>query len=90
MRNFLLTIQQNIANRVESPGDISFNDYRAFKTDVRTSREPYRVVDGELVERFLNLSDDVQKVAIEGVSLDGKQVTVEQTRSIIETLRRLH
>jgi DNA damage-binding protein 1 len=90
MQNFLLTLQQNLASRVESAGNISFNEYRALKTKVRQSSEPLRIVDGELVERYLDLSEDVQRAAIQGIVLDGEQVTVDQTRTVIEGLRRLH
>jgi DNA damage-binding protein 1 len=86
-----MTLQQNLANRVESPGKIQFNEYRAFKTEVRQSDEPFRVVDGELVEKYLDLADDIQSAAIQGIiSPDGGQVTVDQTKAIIESLRRLH
>jgi DNA damage-binding protein 1 len=90
MRDFLLTLQQNLANRVESPGDIPFNGYRALKTEVRQNEEPLRIVDGELVERYLDLSTEVQQAAVQGIMMKGTQVTMEQTRAIIESLRRLH
>lgn len=80
-----MTLQSNLAELVSAPGDIPFAKYRAFKNQVREAEEPYRFVDGELVERFLDLDDTVQQKAVDGLGVD-----VENVRGIIEGLRRLH
>lgn len=82
-----MTLQSNLGNLVTAPGDVEFARYRAFKNQVREEEEPNRFVDGELIERFLDISEDVQKKAIEGL---GNEWDVEAVRGLVEGLRRLH
>jgi DNA damage-binding protein 1 len=84
-QNLLMTLQSNLADLVRSPGNIPFSRFRAYKTQVREAEEPNRFVDGDLIERFLDVSDEVQKKAVEGLGVD-----VESVRGIVEGLRRLH
>jgi DNA damage-binding protein 1 len=62
-----------------------FNKYRAFRNAVRESDEPYRFVDGELVERFLDCTPEMQDKIVRGLGVE-----VEEIRSMVEGLRRLH
>ena len=62
-----------------------FNKYRAFKNQVRESEEPNRFVDGDLIERFLDCAAEVQEKVVQGLGVD-----VEEVRSMVEALRRLH
>jgi DNA damage-binding protein 1 len=64
---------------------MDFAKFRAFKNTVREEDEPMRFVDGELVERFLDCSEEVQNKAVEGLGVD-----VEEVRGLVEGLRRLH
>ena len=91
-QDLLMRLQANIAETVRSPGNIPFNSYRAYKSTVREAEEPYRFVDGELVERFLDCSETLQEEMCKDLVLGqaGKQVDVEEMKSIIEGLRRLH
>jgi DNA damage-binding protein 1 len=84
-QNLLMTLQSNLAELVHAPGNVPFAKYRAFKNQVREADEPYRFVDGDLVERFLDISDDLQSKAVEGLGMD-----VEAVRGMVEVLRRLH
>jgi DNA damage-binding protein 1 len=43
-----------------------------------------RFVDGEMIERFLDVSEDVQRKAIEGLGVE-----LEDVRGLVEGLRRL-
>lgn len=52
---------------------------------VRDAEEPFRFVDGELIERFLNCDAAMQEEMVEGLGID-----VEDTRTLIENLRRMH
>lgn len=79
-----MTLQSNLAQYVQGPGDVPFGKYRAFKNQVRESEEPFRFVDGELVERFLDADANVQAKACEGLG-----VGVEEIVRIVEGLRRL-
>lgn len=80
-----MTLQSNLAELVDALGDVPFAKYRAFKNQVRESEEPFRFVDGEFIERFLDADDAVQKKAVEGLG-----VGVEEVKGLVEGLRRLH
>ncbi|KAF2258489.1 hypothetical protein CC78DRAFT_537717 [Lojkania enalia] len=83
--NLLMTLQSNLGDLVTSPGGIPFAKYRAYKNAVRESDEPYRFVDGDLIERFLDVEEEVQRKAVEGLGVD-----VESVKGMVEVLRRLH
>lgn len=90
-RDLLMRLQSNMAAMLRSPGDIPFNSYRAFKNSVREAEEPFRFVDGELVERFLDCTKDMQDEMCKGLGAQtGKAIDVEDIKGIIEGLRRLH
>lgn len=80
-----MRLQANMAELVHSPGNVPFNKYRAFKNQVREAEEPFRFVDGELVERFLDCSTDMQEKMVDGLATDPESV-----RLMVESLRRLH
>lgn len=80
-----MRLQSSIAKFVQSPGDIPFNKFRAYKNQVRQAEEPYRFVDGELIEKFLECSSSVQEEIVEGLG-----VGIEDMTSMVESLRRLH
>ena len=84
-QDLLMRLQSNIANYVKSPGNMPFNKFRAFKNTVREAEEPFRFVDGELIEKFLDCSPTLQEDIV-----DGLDVGVEDVRDIVEALRRLH
>ncbi|KAI4134122.1 MAG: hypothetical protein LQ347_001781 [Umbilicaria vellea] len=84
-RDLLMRLQASIANFVHSPGHMPFHKYRAFKNTIREAEEPFRFVDGELVERFLDCSSRVQEEIVDGLGVD-----VEDVRGMVESLRRLH
>lgn len=80
-----MTLQTNLGNLVVTPGDVEFAKYRAYKTQVREEEEPTRFVDGELIERFLDIDEGLQKKVCEGLGAD-----VESVKALVEGLRRLH
>jgi DNA damage-binding protein 1 len=84
-QDFLMRLQATMASRVDSLGDMSFMEFRSLRTLTRQAPEPYRFVDGELIERFLTCEPDVQK---EIVDMVGK--SVDEVKVMIEALRRLH
>ncbi|KAF2855653.1 DNA damage-binding protein 1 [Plenodomus tracheiphilus IPT5] len=84
-QNLLMTLQSNLGNLVQAPGDMEFAKFRAFRNQVRQEDEPMRFVDGELVERFLDVGEEVQRKAVEGLGVD-----VEEVKGLVEGLRRLH
>lgn len=80
-----MRLQQAIASRVQSPGNVPFNTYRAFKNSVREAEEPFRFVDGELIEKFLDCPGTMQ----EGICEEVGMVDVEEMRTMVESLRRI-
>ena len=86
-----MRLQANIAELVRSPGNIPFNSYRGYKSMVREADEPYRFVDGDLVEKFLDCGEGMQEEMCKGLPT-GKEgvVDVEEIRAVVEGLRRLH
>lgn len=68
-----------------SPGNLDFNKYRSYISATRETSEPFRFVDGELIERFLDLEVEVQEHVAEGLG-----VKAEDLRGMVEGLRRLH
>lgn len=86
-QDLLMRMQSIMASMVKSPGDVPFAKFRGFKTGVRDMGEdgPTRFVDGELVERYLDLGEELQgKVAGE------LGVDVEEMRGMVEGLKRVH
>jgi DNA damage-binding protein 1 len=82
-----MRLQSAMAPLVRSAGQIPFMKYRAFKNAVREADEPFRFVDGELIEQFLNLPvKDQEQVA----SVLGDSIGVEGIKGMVEALKRLH
>ncbi|GAM85060.1 hypothetical protein ANO11243_030630 [Dothideomycetidae sp. 11243] len=84
-QDLLMRLQQNMAELVQSPGNVPFNKYRAFKNAVRESDEPSRFVDGELIERFLDCDAQIQERIVQGLGPSSEEV-----RLMVENLKRLH
>ncbi|KAL1643749.1 hypothetical protein SLS58_004765 [Diplodia intermedia] len=85
--DLLIRLQSQLAEFVKSPGNYPFLRYRAFKSQVRDEEEPNRFVDGDLIERFLDLKPQEQEELVKGVYAE---IDVEEVRALVETLRRLH
>ncbi|KAI9679327.1 MAG: hypothetical protein M1817_005347 [Caeruleum heppii] len=86
-QDLLMRLQTAISQSVSSLGQIPFSQYRAFRNSVRATEEPFRFVDGELIEGFLSCTEEVQR---EIVGRLGGSVDVEGVRGVVEGLRRLH
>ena len=85
-QDLLIRLQQKIADVIRSPGNVDFGTYRGVKTQVRdmSSEGPLRFVDGEIVEAFLGMDEKTQVSVCEGLDVE-----VEETREMVESLRRL-
>lgn len=87
----LLRIQACLSTRVLAPGYMPWAKYRAWKTDVRESDEPFRFVDGEMVEQgLLNLSDNILEDVLRESGLEDSGLAVQGMRKWGEDLRRLY
>lgn len=82
-----MRLQLAMAEKIASPGNIPFSTYRAFKTAHREAEEPFRFLDGELIERFLDVRETVQE---EIVKEGGLGVSAEVVRNLVEELKRMH
>ena len=90
-RDLLMRLQSALAPSVDSLGDMPFNTYRAFKNQVREAEEPYRFVDGELIDGFLGLKEESQGNVVRELGEVGvKAGGLEGVRELVESLRRLH
>lgn len=74
-----------MAPLVQTLGNLDFNTYRGFKTVDVENAEPWRFVDGELVERFLDVGETMQHEICKGLG-----PSVEHMRNLVEELKRLH
>ncbi|ODA77921.1 hypothetical protein RJ55_06524 [Drechmeria coniospora] len=81
----LFTFQTRLKDYVHAPGNVDFDVWRSFRNETREGEGPYRFVDGEMVERFLDLDQGKQELVCEGLG-----TSAEEMRSIVEALRRLH
>ncbi|KAI9848027.1 MAG: hypothetical protein M1837_001129 [Sclerophora amabilis] len=84
-QGMLMSLQASMAAHVRSIGHLPFNKYRAFKNTVRQADEPFRFVDGELIERFLECEESLQEEIVDGV-----KASAEEVRAMVESLKRLH
>ncbi len=81
--NFQGRVQEVIVP--DSLGELDFKKWRGFRNTQRASDAPFRFVDGELIERFLDLDDASQAIVCEGLG-----PTVEDMRNLVEELKRMH
>ncbi|OAQ87918.1 UV-damaged DNA binding protein [Purpureocillium lilacinum] len=84
-QDLLLTFQAKLQDYIYAPGNISFDLWRAFRNQSREGEGPYRFVDGEMIERFLDLDEGKQELLCEELG-----PSTEEMRNIIEELRRMH
>lgn len=91
--DLLMKLQSNLARIVKGVGDLDFNKFRAFSTPERTADEPFRFVDGDFIEKFLDLEEDVIREVVKGEKETewlGEGWGPEEVRGLLENLRRLH
>lgn len=84
-QDLLMTFQTRLQDYIHCPGNISFDLWRAFRNQAREGEGPFRFIDGEMVERFLDLDERTQEMVCDGLG-----PSVEDMRNMIEELKRLH
>ncbi|KAL2126924.1 hypothetical protein VTI74DRAFT_11601 [Chaetomium olivicolor] len=84
-QDLLLRFQTKLADAIKTTGGIDFRTYRAFRNAEREGDGPFRFLDGELLERFLDVDEATQEVICQGLG-----PTVEDMRNLVEELRRIH
>lgn len=88
-QDLLMRLQQAVAARTKGLGYMPWAKYRAFKSEVREADEPFRFVDGELVEGFLNFSQEDMAEVVAELGM-GVNVDAEGLKAMVEALKRLH
>jgi DNA damage-binding protein 1 len=94
--DLLMRFQSKLEPFVRAPGikdddprgehaNIDFHSYRSFRNAEREGDGPFRFVDGELLERFLDVDEQTQQEICEGLG-----PSVEAMRNMVEELRRMH
>ncbi|KAF9874729.1 DNA damage-binding protein 1 [Colletotrichum karsti] len=91
-QSLLLQFQERLAEVVRTLGQanepgvgLSFMSWRGFRNAKRAADAPFRFVDGELIERFLDLDEEKQAAVVQGLG-----PTVESMRDLVEQLKRMH
>ncbi|TDZ30883.1 DNA damage-binding protein 1 [Colletotrichum spinosum] len=91
-QSLLLQFQERLAEVVRTLGQadtkgpgLSFTSWRGFRNASREADGPFRFVDGELIERFLDLDEARQEAVVHGLG-----PTVESMRNLVEELKRMH
>ncbi|KAK0641745.1 mono-functional DNA-alkylating methyl methanesulfonate N-term-domain-containing protein [Cercophora newfieldiana] len=84
-QDLLLRFQNKLATVIQTVGHVDFKTYRAFRNAEREGDGPFRFLDGELLERFLDVDENTQKEICQGLG-----PSVEDMRNIVEGLRRMH
>lgn len=82
--NLLVQLQANIGQVKPGIGGLKHAKYRAFKSTGSDNHAPMRFVDGDLIEEFLDLSEEDQRSVCEGL-----EVGVTEIEKIVEDLARL-
>lgn len=87
-----MKLQANMAKIVKCVGDLDFNRFRAYCTPSRNSEEPFRFVDGDFIERFLELPEEDAEKVVSGVGkkVNALRIGIDEVRSLVENLKRLH
>ncbi|KAI1468854.1 mono-functional DNA-alkylating methyl methanesulfonate N-term-domain-containing protein [Daldinia caldariorum] len=84
-QDLLIRFQNRLAEVVETMGNILFSRYRSFRNEARETNGPFRFIDGEFLERFLDIDEKVQEEICAGLGPD-----VEAMRNLVEELKRIH
>ncbi|RGP80865.1 DNA damage-binding 1 [Fusarium longipes] len=84
-QDLLMTFQSRMEECIQALGNVEFKLWRSFRNDNRESEGPYRFIDGEMIERFLDMDEGEQELLCEGLG-----PSVEDMRNLVEELRRMH
>lgn len=65
--DLLLRFQENLAREIDTLGGIELSRYRAFRNEEREADKPFRFVDGEFMEKFLDMDEELQAKVCAGL-----------------------
>ncbi|KPM40028.1 DNA damage-binding protein 1b [Neonectria ditissima] len=82
-QDLLMTFQSRLEPHIRASGNIEFSVWRAFRNEVKESEGPYRFIDGEMVERFLDMDEDTQELCLgSSVAKDVKGPDVRESSEL--------
>ncbi|KAL8617543.1 DNA damage-binding protein 1 [Nucella lapillus] len=92
--NFLMDVQNRLANLIKSVGKIDHAFWRSFHTE-RKTEAAQGFIDGDLIESFLDLTRDKMGEVVQNLQIDDgsgmkRDATVEDLVKIVEELTRVH
>ena len=80
-----MRFQGKLEGVIKTPGNVEFRSYRAFRNAEREGDGPFRFLDGEMLERFLDVDEQTQREICQGLG-----PSVEDMRNMVEELKRMH
>ncbi|KAK6638735.1 DNA damage-binding protein 1 [Polyplax serrata] len=92
--NFLHELESKLTEVIKSVGKIKHSFWRSFTTEIKT--EPSDgFIDGDLIESFLDLSQEKMKEVAAGLQIDNgsgmkHEATVDDLVKMVEDLTRIH
>lgn len=85
-QDLLINFQTRVSQHLTTPGNLPFDKWRAYRTEAREEEGgPYRFLDGDILERFLDMNEAKQESVCQGLG-----TSVERMRNIVEELKRMH
>lgn len=84
-QDLLMRFQSKLTDRLKTTGGIKFEKNRSFRNAEREGDGPFRFLDGELLERFLDMGEEAQQEICQGLG-----PSIEDMRNIVEELKRMH
>ncbi|EJT78336.1 hypothetical protein GGTG_03437 [Gaeumannomyces tritici R3-111a-1] len=85
MRDLLLNLQDRLEDYVGTLGNIPFKNFRSFRNAEREADGPVRFIDGEYIERFLDMNEETQSQVCRDLG-----PSVEDMRNLVEELKNMH
>ena len=89
----LTTLESNLRREIKGVGDLSHAAYRSFQKQ-HQRKEAFGVIDGDLVERFLDLDAEAMQRVVEGTDQNNghtrMELSVAEVTRMVEELARMH
>lgn len=80
-----MNLQERLEDCVGTLGNIPFRNYRSFRNAEREADGPVRFIDGEFIERFLDMDEETQTLVCQDLGPG-----VEDVRNLVEELKNMH
>ncbi|KAG5439299.1 hypothetical protein PCANB_001598 [Pneumocystis canis] len=88
---FLVNLQSNMGKIINGIGYLNHSNWRAFCNRRKKENEPKCFIDGDFIEFFINLDDNIKQKIIDGANGGiPLLLTIKEVNRIVEDLIRLH